>query len=121
MKVPQDWIDTIILNLKARPDLFKAFGNRRVIPDDEYIDAVQKFLDMPFNKEWNFDAKRYGEKFKGFFISIVTHQCYQNMHPLTCCSAHAILVPRINFKEEPYLVCPTCGWIQPSNYVPVMF
>lgn len=119
--IPQDWIDEVVKNLKARPDLFMPFGGHRNIPDGEYIEAVQKFLDMPINKEWEFDVKRYGDKFKGFFISIVTHQCFNNMHPLTCCSAHEILVPRISFKDELYLVCPTCGWIQPSQYTPVMF
>jgi hypothetical protein len=118
MNVPQEWIDAVVKNLMDRPDLFMSFTK---FEDTDCRAAVHMFLDIPFNKAWEFDVKALGEKFKPFFISVTTHQCFHNMHPLTCCSAHEILVPRINFKQECYLVCPTCGWVQPEAYTPIMF
>lgn len=120
MKLPQEWIEEIVNKLKDNKRLFKAFGNYRDIPDSEYYEAVQKYLDMPFNKEWECNPDRI-DMFKDFCISIITHQCMSNMHPLTCCSDHEILVPRIDFTGECYLVCPTCGYIQKQSYTPQMF
>jgi hypothetical protein len=119
--IPDTWIDEIVNGLKQNPSLFKYSFNKDPIKDIEYYTVVNEFLHHPFNVDWQIDIKKYGDKFKPFFISICIHQCMHNMHPLTCCSNHEILMPRISFKGDCYLVCPTCGWIQPQEYVPFMF
>lgn len=121
MKIPQEWIDEIALRLKENKGFFKCFGLHQEIIEKDYLDAIEKFLDIPFNREWEFNDKLL-DKFKDFCISIITHQCMKNMHPLTCGvggGSHDILVPRINYKGECYLVCPTCGWTQKSENIPI--
>lgn len=124
MKIPQEWIEDIVNILKQRPEMFDhkiMFG--KSIEDHEYHNAIEEFLKIYFNQVWEFDIKKHGEKFRPFFVSIVAHQVMNNMHPLTCgiSGNHANLLPRIDFRGENYLICPTCGWLQVAQYVPIMF
>jgi len=126
MKIPKEWIEDVVVILKQRPEMFDhkvMFG--KSIEDYEYYLAVSEFLDIPFNKSWAIDLdSKQGEKFRGFFASTVAHQVMRNMHPLTCGvggGSHEILVPRIDFRGENYLICPTCGWHQAASFVPIMF
>jgi len=116
--VPNDWINQICDNIMKRVDNFYDLTTDQL--KDGILDDIQMYLNMPFNLDYYISEKAF-DKFKSFFISIVTHQCMTNFHPLTCGiggGSHTILVPRIQ-GDICMLVCPTCGWIQFNP--PIMF
>ena len=120
MKVPQEWIEEIVTGLKHHMNYFITFHINKDVPDSRYYEAIQEFLNTPFNNCWEIPHK-LEDSFKDFFVSILTHQFNIGMHPLTCGvggGSHDILVPRIHISGECYLICPTCGWIQKQHHVP---
>ena len=117
--VPNDWLIEIKNKIKENTNSFI----RRKYPedaiDDCIMDNIQEYLNSSFNSEYYIDTSVH-DKFKNFFISIVSHQCLENIHPLTCGiggGSHRILVPRLTQTGNCILVCPTCGWIQENAII----
>ena len=114
MRIPEDWVEYIVDSLvKITKDLSYIRSDK-----DSIKEIVNEYLFSDFNKNWELPSPLSQEtydNFKRFLILNSIHQCNKNTHPLTCGvggGTHDILVPRISYKGELYLVCPTCGWIQ---------
>lgn len=114
MKIPQDIKDTIVSNIKdGHPFGFVSFLNK---PEKAIRKALDDYLAIPFNEAYeppNFHQK----EFLNYFVYVATHQINSAVHPLTCGtdSSHEILVPRMDYQGNGYLVCPTCGYVQQNS------
>jgi hypothetical protein len=109
MKIPKEWIEEALniicddrIPVHMRPSFFRVEKE------------VYEYVNSQFNENWEYS--KYSEEFKQFFINTIVNQCNPRTHGLTCGvnSEHAMLVPRVSYNYNPYLVCPTCGWIQES-------
>jgi hypothetical protein len=122
--IPQDWIDTIKENIQ------KSFRENTFLtnPTTEKLDEnIKSVLELPINKEWHiphFRDEKHREIFRTFFIDTMCHQLTPYYHPFTCGvggGSHCNLIPRITDDGSPYLLCPTCGWIQYTHHLPCIY
>jgi hypothetical protein len=107
MKIPQDWLSEYYRRLE---------GNIMIRPSLKRIEKeVEAYINHPFNANWELPSHQE-EDFKEFFISTLLNQTNPLTHGLTCGvdSQHYLLVPRMDYRNKCYLICPTCGHIQYS-------
>jgi hypothetical protein len=112
MQVSQSWIDQIVELIKSKSHIFAK-------KSDEHIRTlVEKWFLLPYNVSYTLSCDQY-DKFQYFLINVVAHQLNNSVHPLTCGvdSSHALLVPRIDYNNNNYLICPTCCYIQTTAYL----
>lgn len=101
-------VDAIFNNI-----LNNRFSEILSVSDDDIKVSIESYVYNDFNMKYKVSPK-YTEKYNGLLISVASHQCNHQIHPLTCGvdSNHELLCPRITYNGSYMLVCPTCGYIQ---------
>ena len=120
----KELITEIVDAMLKHPRFISPFDEDDMVLINKATHAVENYFNSSTMKSWHCPQK-FKDEFKEFCINTISHQCWANMHPLTCGiggGSHGLLEPRITDSGQKYLVCPTCGWIQinlPSavNYV----
>jgi uncharacterized Zn-finger protein len=114
MKIPQDAKDTIVSNIKkGHPFGFVSFLSRS---EKEIGKSLDDYINIPFNVAYE-PPGIFKKEFLEYFIYVANHQVNSAVHPLTCGtnSNHELLVPRLDYQGNGYLICPTCGYVQQSS------
>lgn len=81
---------------------------------DKHVKFAVELLMLPFNQSYLENTTMTFEELD-VFINYLVYQSDFTKHPLTCGrnSEHQLLMPRMDHNKEKYLICPTCGYIQP--------
>ena len=110
MKIPNEWIKEIIDAYdKSYAKSYALMECNKKLTKKQILG----FLNNSLNKKWDYIPYQQ-EMFKLFLIKTVLHQLNPYVHQMTCGvnSNHDYLIPRIMQNDTPYLVCPTCGYVQ---------
>lgn len=104
--------------MEIAKELYESNANKVFISKSlaDYNIMVIDYVSSDYNNKWHI-PKDTEETFKEFFYNIVKTQCNPYFHPLTCGvdSNHELLVPRMDYQGNKYLICPTCGYVQSNS------